>query len=110
MPLLRPEGIQRALEIAGLAEVDRESGPIAAELDKAGRTIQADARALSSIIENTDNDVTKLRAIELSWRARGMMKDTAPPPVAVHINIMDPNAPTGVNPIFIPRELSASAS
>ena len=104
MPILKPE-IQAALRAAGLAPQDQNRS-LTEELDASGLSVRETLDTVTSIMIHGESDHTRLRAAELSLKARGVLKDAAAPIPSITIVINDPLAPRGINPILIPRELT----
>ena len=104
MPILKPQ-IQEALREAGLLENEEKTG-VLESLDRAGLSLPQTLETVEGIMTRGGSDHVKLRAAELSLKARGLMKDQASPIPSITIIINDPQAPKdGVNPILLPREL-----
>lgn len=110
MPILKPE-IAAALRQAGLGG-KTETSEIGEALDTAGLTLESSLQTLKFLEENSGSENTKLRAVEMSVKLRGLLKDQVAPPPSITIQILDPNfesrRTSGVNPVLLPRELLAT--
>lgn len=111
MPILKPQ-IATLLREAGLGP--RHDSDIGHALDDAGLSIVDTLDVLSSIVQNGGSEITKLRAVDLALKVRGLLKDQAAPMPSITVIINDSSAPRGtlgtrgtrgVNPILIPREI-----
>jgi hypothetical protein len=111
VPILKPD-IQRVLQQAGLEkseEVDMTSLLESNNLDK-GTLLDR----LRDLIECGENESTRIRALELSLKLHGLLKDVIPTPASVTILIKDPSdksssAISGVNPVVLPRQLKTES-
>jgi hypothetical protein len=102
VPILKPE-IQEALRTSGLLPQSNQN--ISESLDSAGLTLDRTLSTISEIQESGGSDISRLRAAELSLKARGFLRDQAPAAPSITFIIQDKDAPKGVNPILLPREL-----
>jgi hypothetical protein len=102
MPILKPE-IQAALRTSGL--LSHENQTLEESLNSSGLTLDSTLSTISQIQEFSGNESARLRAAELSLKARGFLREQAPTIPSITFIIQDSHAPKGVNPILIPREL-----
>lgn len=103
MPILKPE-IQKALAAAGINKTADSS--INDKLEMAGLGVHDTLTELADIMNRSDNDGYRLRAIEMVLKAHGLMKEAAAPMPSVTIVINDPSSSDSqrsINPILVPR-------
>jgi hypothetical protein len=105
MPILKPE-IAAALRESGLLGEQTQSG-VPESLDRAGLGLDPTLEVVEGLMQRGGSEVVRLRAAELSLKARGLMKDQAAPLPSITIVINDPLSKGGLNPILLPRELPA---
>jgi|SRR5712671_2747003 len=103
MPLIKPN-IQAALREAGLASSHEDT--ITERLDRSGLSLDAALEELSEIARSSENESTRLRAIETSLKLRGILKEQQAPPPSISIVIQGGNEVAGENPILLPRQLT----
>jgi hypothetical protein len=103
VPILKPE-IQEALRTSGLLPQSDQN--INDSLDSAGLTLDRTLSTISEIQDTSTNETARLRAAELSLKARGFLREAAPAVPSITFIIQDSNAPSGTNPILLPREIS----
>lgn len=108
--LLRSAGITRN----GIHKVDElnEQASISEKLDAAGLSVVDLFLDLKGIINAGDSDTVKLNAIKTALEAHKVMKGDAPQGTVVNINIIDnsDNSTTSINPMLLPRQLSAASA
>lgn len=92
----------KVLESVGLQSPPDAS--IKEQLGAAGLSLESTLATVSHLMDHADSDAIRLKAAEDSLRIHGLMKDQAAPPPSVTIIIQDPSAPSGINPILIPRQ------
>jgi hypothetical protein len=107
VPILKPD-IQKALQAAGIAKNDEEN------LNNLLRSSNLDKEqlldGLSEIVQSAESEAIKLRAIELSFKLHGVLREQAPTPANITIVINDPDNKSTVNPVVLPRQLKENES
>lgn len=112
MPLIKPE-ITSLLRTAGitsgglraLRNGGESDASISEKLDAAGLSVIECFDSLRDIILSGDSDTVKLNAVKTALEAHRIMKgDVA---VGTQVNIIINDDSTSINPMLIPRQLSA---
>lgn len=106
MPLLHPDPVNSLLQEAGLSgrQVDLPEG--VNPLDFYGLSKEQLAQELARDLQS-DSPMIRARAIENAMKAQSMLTQKESERVlSITVNIFDPDAPKGVNPILVPREVS----
>lgn len=104
MPLLRT-GIAEALREAGISSGSSDSENIKESLDRNGLSLDETLQLLGNEMVSGETSASRIRAAEVSVKLRGLMKETNVQLPSINIIISDPSAPTGINPILLPREI-----
>jgi hypothetical protein len=107
VPLLSPN-ISAALVEAGLSEKEGAAPDIKKQLERAGLGTAEILEQLSVEMSQAESSSNRLRAIELGLKVHGLMKETAVALPSITIVINDAEAPKGVNPILLPREIQVA--
>lgn len=107
MPIMKPE-IQAALREVGLSKESK--GTVSEVLNDVDLSVAEGARILSDIAYNSENVGERRRAVETSFKLHGILNDQPAQQPNITIIISDPHAPTGVNPILLPREVTTKRS
>jgi hypothetical protein len=111
MPLMRPEHqaqlrqANQVLEKAGLKKPQVE-GSLGDKLNAVGLSLDETLTELELIAKSSQNEALRLRALETVLKAHGALKETPAAPPTFTINIINSDKDTsGINPIFLPRQL-----
>lgn len=105
MPLLSPN-ISAALHEAGLSEREGATPDIKKQLERAGLSTTQILEQLAIEMSQSESSSNRLRAAEIALKVHGLMKEAAVPLPSITIVINDSQAPKGINPMVIPREIS----
>ncbi len=74
MPIIAlPEGINKALELAGIVKNEESNETLLTKLDDAGLDEKFLLNELALIARSSDSDSTRMRAIESALKMRGML-------------------------------------
>lgn len=99
VPLLKPE-IRKLL-----SQDSHENESLENKLEEHGLSLDSDLEALANIAVAGDTSAVRLRAIETSLKLKGVLKEQPVQAPNITIIIQDEQAPKGVNPILLPRQL-----
>ena len=105
MPIISPN-VQEALRQSGLVKDPGEKRTIDEMMDACGLSLAETLQNLSDVATGADTSSAKLRANEIAFKLRGVLKETAPPPPSFNIIIQDSgseNTINGIDRILIPR-------
>lgn len=119
MPLFDPK-IKAILQEAGIGPVSQKPNILRSEfqnsnnvsitdkLELAGLGLDDTLASMARLRDTTENEGIKRSINETVLKMHGVLKDQAPPPSAITVNIIDkgfeePKTINGINPIFVPR-------
>jgi hypothetical protein len=106
MPIISAN-VQEALRQSGLVkDPSVEKRTIDQMMDACGLSLEETLQNLSDVATGADTSSAKLRANEIAFKLRGVLKETAPPPPSFNIIIQDSgseNTINGIDRILIPR-------
>lgn len=105
MPLLKAN-IQDALRAAGLSK-SSASVTVEDQLVEAGLSNEEIFAEAETLMKRGSSDAVRLGAINSILKVKGLMKEASAPPPPITIVIQGTGPTPGVNPILVPREISA---
>lgn len=77
-----------------------------ARLESSGLGLDVILLELATVIQTSESEGIKLKAVEHVLKMHGVMKDSGAAPASVNIIIQDSRFENGMNPILFPREVS----
>lgn len=109
--------LQSILAKSGISQGNRENGEkgtpgqklvktLESRLENSGLGLDLILAELASVIQNSESEGNKLKAIQDVLKMHGVMKDSGAAPTSVNIIIQDSRFDNGMNPILFPREVS----
>lgn len=88
------------------ADAPSETSAVSNKLEEAGLSLDTSLDILSYLASNSTSEALKLKAVELSLKLQGLLKnEQSYQPPTININISDPAKEFQTNPILIPREI-----
>lgn len=97
------------MNAAGMSGSKKGTADIKELLDESGLSLEDTLGKLKELRDFSESEQTKIRINEAVLKMHGVMKEEGSSIPTINIIIQDPNAPAGINPILLPRELHKKA-